>query len=71
MADRHLDGVELSRLVDEVVKNKQQVARTFNQEIPDKGRRRLRFRGEPLMLDDAQPGVLIAIQDLGDGSSKA
>jgi two-component system CheB/CheR fusion protein len=71
LGDRRFNGDEVARLVQEALKNGRSTERTFEQVTSTNGRRRLRFRADPLSLDDSQPGVLIAIQDVGDGEDKA
>ena len=64
------DGQEILRLTDEALATGRAVERTFEQSVPGGGRRQLRFHAEPLRLDDAQPGVLIAIQEVRNGENK-
>ena len=69
--NRRLDGADISRLVHDVLTAHEPVERVVVHDGAANGRRRLRFRANPLPLDDSLPGVLITIEDLGDGSGKA
>jgi two-component system CheB/CheR fusion protein len=71
LAGRRFEGQEVAQLAQEALTNDRSSERTFEHATSANGRRRLRFRANPLPLDDSQPGVLIAIQDVGNAEDKA
>ena len=71
LASRRLDGPDIARIVDDALGQGRTTERMLDLETSSNGRRRLRVRASPLRLVDAQSGALLAIQDLGDGRTKA
>jgi two-component system, chemotaxis family, CheB/CheR fusion protein len=59
----HRDGA-LRKLLDRVVDHEEAIEHTLDQDMPKTGRRRLRLSARPVRLEDAQQGILLAIQDM-------